>query len=208
MEAKRQEPVDAQLGGGGERPRVEDHEVRRRGADVVDDYQQPRVVLVDCAGARRHDRLADEAARARGFPRQGPPRAVQRHFLNALEGEERLSFLEMGRRRNVGVLRSAALAPRMHTGKVPMYAFCTSAVRHGPCREIDGRQPEERPPGVVVAEQQARIEAAARRVEAIFGPELVAVERARRDFDAIALFFPRVRVVEDDRRVACVEIKQ
>ena len=30
-------------------------------------------------------------------------------------------------------------------------------MRHGPRREIDGRQPEERPPGVIMAEEQAEI---------------------------------------------------
>ena len=38
VEAQWQEPVDAELGGGGEAPRVEDDEVRRRGVDVVDDH--------------------------------------------------------------------------------------------------------------------------------------------------------------------------
>ena len=80
-----------------------------------------------------------------------------------------------------------------------MHAF--SRVRHGPRRQIYRRQPEERAPRVVVAQQQIRIEAAARRVEAVLGAQFITVERARRDFDARPLL-PRVGVVEDDRRIA------
>ena len=55
-----------------------------------------------------------------------------------------------------------------------------------------------------MAEQEARIEAAARRVEAVFGAQFITVECARRDFDTRPLL-PRVGVMEDDRRVAGVE---